>query len=498
MNSTTSKKPEKTLKLKDQTIALFDCIASLGYFIEVIDAEGYYAYISSNCNYEYTTVENLIGLHTTEVFDLTYDTSILLNTLKTGKPFRDIHCKYKSKKTNTTFNFLYDSFPIIEDNTIVGAITIYKYLDDVKRAINDIEASNSLDHINTEPISRKKKEELFTFNDIVCAGEAMTTAIRLSKKVAKSDSSILIVGETGTGKELFAQSIHSLYKSESQPFVAVNCAAIPEALLESILFGSTKGAYTDAVDKQGLFEEAQGGSIFLDELQALSTEMQAKLLRVLETKTVRRVGGDKVIPVDVRVISAMNTNPLTAINEGKLKADLFYRIAVITIKIPNLKERGMNDLRLLTNHFINEINTKLHSNIQQCSDETFNIFQHYDFPGNCRELHHIIEHAANMLDDNEATITPYHLPYYISESMTAQLQSNSSTSPAKAVTAPYEIGDYKIIHQKALNDFNDRFNTEFLTFVLKKFNGNISKAAREINISRQHLHGLIAKYNIQA
>jgi arginine utilization regulatory protein len=325
----------------------------------------------------------------------------------------------------------------------------------------------------------------------------MRQQIRLAQRVAKTDSSILIVGATGTGKELFAQSIHSFGHKKEEPFVAINCAEIPETLLESILFGSTKGAYTGAIDKQGLFEDADNGTIFLDELQTLSIEMQAKILRVLETKSIRRVGGNKTVPVNVRVISAMNTNPIEAIEKGTLKADLFYRIAVITIKIPTLKERGMAGIKLLTNNFISQINDKLKTNLVGCSKETFEIFENYDFPGNCRELHHIIEHAANMVDEDEELIKPLHLPYYITECMKLKKDTTENCTARKSSLIKYEIGDYKIIHQEALNEFNNTFNKEYLTFVLNKFNGNISKAARAINISRQHLHGLVSKYNIE-
>ncbi|SEA56196.1 arginine utilization regulatory protein [Desulfuromusa kysingii] len=491
------KESDRGLKLNSQTLAFLDCISGLGYFLEVIDEKGYYTYISSNCTYDSTTAEELLGKHTTEAFDLTLESSILLNTLNTGKPYRNVHLKYKSAKKNKELSFLYHSFPITSNNIIIGAIAIYKYLDEVKRAIHYIDTANTIKVINTKAITQPRRDELFTFDDIICCSDQMAKTIKLAQRISKTDASVLIVGETGTGKELIAQSIHSFYKDKSQPFVAVNCAAIPETLLESILFGSTKGAYTDAVDKQGLFEEAHGGTIFLDELHTLSIEMQAKLLRVLETKTIRKVGGDKTIPVNVRVISAMNTNPIKAIKESKLKADLFYRIAVITIQIPPLSERGITDIKLLSNHFIKLMNNKLGLSIEGCSEATLNIFSNYKFPGNCRELSHIIEHSANMIDENERLIEPYHLPYYISESLSGGINTPSSPHP-QLKPSQYEIGDYKIIHQKALNDFNDKFNTEYLTYVLKEFSGNISKAARAINVSRQHLHGLVTKYKIQA
>lgn len=497
MDTTTLKISEKSLTLTRQTIELLDCLAAVGYFIEVIDAKGYYIYLSENCTYDSVTPKDVIGKHATEVFDMTQYSSVLLTTLNTGTPYRDIHTKYKSAKTGKTFHFLYNSFPVLSGTTITGAITIYRHLDDVKRAINYLDTANTLDLINTKPIVRKEEQQLYTFDDIICQSDSMNNAVKLAKRVSKTDSSVLIVGETGTGKELFAQSLHSFYKNRSQPFIAINCAAIPETLLESILFGSTKGTYTGAMDKQGLFEDAHGGTIFLDELLSLSIAMQAKILRVLETKTVRRVGGDKQIPVNVRVVSAINANPLKAIEEGQLKADLFYRIAVITIRVPPLRERG-DGLKLLTNSFVREVNKKLGTHLETCSDRTFHIFEQYNFPGNCRELKHIIEHAANMVDEGETVIEPHHLPYYISD--TVMPESDSCADINKPVCLPqtcFEIGDYKKIHQTALDEFNINFNTRYLTFVLKQYDGNISKAARAINISRQHLHGLIAKYDIQ-
>ncbi|WP_243545133.1 sigma-54 interaction domain-containing protein [Pseudodesulfovibrio tunisiensis] len=487
-------KKKERYKLSPQTKNLLDCLAALNNFIEVIDARGYYIYISPNCTYDLTTPDELVGMHTTDAFDLTQDSSILLNTIASGKPYRDILLKYKSTKTNRTIEFLYNSFPIIEDNVTIGAICIYRYMDDVKKAVQYVDLTKEQFFDNIKSVVTQHKD-LFTFNDIICTCPKMEEAIKLAKRVAKADSSILIIGETGTGKELFAQSIHSFCGDRKRPFVAVNCAEIPENLMESTLFGTTKGSYTDAVDKHGLFEEADGGTLFLDELHTLSIEMQSKILRVLETKTVRKVGGSKRTPVNVRVLSSMNCDPLEAMEKGLLKPDLFYRIAVIGIRIPPLRKRGLAEMKLLANHFISEVNRKLGTNICGCSEETYATFLRYEFPGNCRELAHVIEHAGNMMESNETIIQPRHLPYYINEFLRCcccpQSNGASGENPQRPV---YRIGDYKSAHHKALDDFNTKFNEGFLRHALGHFNGNVTKTAKAINISRQHLHGLITKY----
>lgn len=333
---------------------------------------------------------------------------------------------------------------------------------------------------------------LYTFQDIICGCDEMLQAIELSKRISNRDTSILLAGETGTGKELFAQSIHTSSPRQDKPFVAVNCGAIPENLIESILFGTSKGAYTGAVDKRGLFEESSEGTIFLDELQALSTDMQIKLLRVLETKRIRRVGGDREIPINPKIISAINVNPLESVANGTLKADLFYRIAVITIEIPPLRCR-QKDIPLLAHSFISDVNHRLHMNITNCSKRVLDAFNSYAWPGNVRELKHVIEYAANMMDENETSIRLIHLPCHFQQKQNQYFDTISAKPPLPQL---YPIGDYKSTRQKAMDEFSDSFNREFLTHVLKEYGGNISQTARAINISRQHLHELINKYEL--
>jgi len=213
--------------------------------------------------------------------------------------------------------------------------------------------------------------------------------------IADTESSVLICGETGTGKELTAQSIHTSSPRRGKRFVSQNCASIPANLLESILFGTVKGSYTGAENRPGLFELANGGTLFLDEINAMEISVQAKILKAIEEKQITRIGGLEPIPIDVKIVSAINQNPLDCIREGKLREDLFYRLSVVQLIMPPLRERH-NDLFYLTYSFIQLYNEKMGRHIIGIDEEVENIFAAYDWPGNVRELKNVIEGAFNV------------------------------------------------------------------------------------------------------
>ncbi len=249
---------------------------------------------------------------------------------------------------------------------------------------------------------------------IIGEGEEMTGVKNLIIKIAKSDATtVLIQGESGTGKELVAKALHSSSSRADQPFMAINCAALPITLLESELMGHERGAFTDAkTTKKGLFELADGGTVFLDEIGDMPMSMQAKLLRLLEEKSFKRVGGVKDISVDVRVVSATNQELSKAMQEGKFRKDLYYRLQVVPITLPPLRERG-KDIVLLVNHFIRHFNQECHKNVTALSREAEQILLTYAWPGNVRELKNVIERA--MILDIENEILPEHLPPEILE-----------------------------------------------------------------------------------
>jgi DNA-binding NtrC family response regulator len=256
-------------------------------------------------------------------------------------------------------------------------------------------------------VTRMRREQTseFNFNQIVGESDAMRRMITLAHKVAESEaSSVLLQGESGTGKDLVAKAIHFGSRRAEKPFVAINCAAIPGTLIESELFGYEKGAFTDAKGrKEGLFEQAEGGTIFLDEIGELELSLQAKLLRVLEEGSFRRVGGLKDLPLDVRIIAASNRDLKVESEAGRFRLDLYYRLSVIQIDLPPLRERG-DDVLALTNHYIQQFNAKLRKQIRGLSPEVADLFRHYPWPGNVRELRNVIERVMILEDGEQITV----------------------------------------------------------------------------------------------
>ncbi len=306
--------------------------------------------------------------------------STLIEALKFGKTKKNIKQTYFNNKGQeiTTIN---DTFPIIENGKIKGAIEISKEISNLKQTIK-IGPS-------------RKQSTKFTFDHIIGDSEAIQSIITEGKRVIRTSSSILLVGETGTGKELFAQSIHNESQRSTKPFISQNCAAIPDTLMESLLFGTNRGAFTGAIDKSGLFEEANGGTLLLDEINSLSPALQAKLLRAIQEKTIRRIGGTHEKEIDVRIIATINEDPLEAIAHNRLREDLYYRLSVVTLCLPPLRERK-EDIPALVQHFIEKYNIQFGLSVTDVDVNVREFLYAYDWPGNVRELEHIIEGSMNL------------------------------------------------------------------------------------------------------
>src|SRR4029079_11214043 len=276
-------------------------------------------------------------------------------------------------------------------------------LEELQVAIrNGIEANRLRKQIN---LFRRERAQQFSFSQIVGNSSAMREMLALANKVAETEvSSVLLQGESGTGKDLVAKAIHYHSSRGAHPFIAINCAALPGTLIESELFGYEKGAFTDAkARKEGLFEQAEAGTLFLDEIGELELSLQAKLLRVLEEGAFRRVGGLKDLPLDVRVIAASNRDLKTESEAGRFRVDLFYRLSVIQIDIPPLRERG-DDIRVLAEHYITSFRSRLRKHVDRISPEALEAFARYRWPGNVRELRNVIERAIILEDSDEITI----------------------------------------------------------------------------------------------
>jgi len=303
----------------------------------------------------------------------------------------------------------------------------------------------------------KEIHEKYSFHDIISKHPAMITIFRILPDIARSEATVLIQGESGTGKELFAQAIHNLSSRSEGPLVKVNCAALPETLLESELFGYRKGAFTDAKhDKPGRFELADGGTIFLDEIGDIPPGIQAKLLRVLEGKEFEPLGGTTTIKADVRVVTATNKNLQKLVTRGQFRDDLYYRLNVVKIDLPSLKERG-TDIPLLIEHFIRTFNKKIGKEITGVSEEVLNILMNYTYPGNIRELENIIEHAFILCKGTH--ILKEHLPRYL----------YNHKAPASEKKSIRKLEEEHIMH------------------ILNTCGGNMTKAARELGINRSTL-----------
>jgi len=318
---------------------------------------------------------------------------------------------------------------------------------------------------------RKELKNRYRFENIVGTSRKMQQVYNLINKVADTDSTVLIQGESGTGKELVARGLHFNSNRQHHPFIAINCSALPENLLESELFGHKKGAFTGAVsDKRGLFEEANLGTIFLDEVNSMATSLQTKLLRVLQEREVRRVGDNKSSPVNVRVVGATNEPLQPKMKDGTFREDLYYRLAVIPVEIPPLRER-LEDVPLLVNHFLQKQANVTGGEPKKVDPAAVDILCHYDYPGNVRELENAIERACALCD--EEMILPTDLP--------PQVVAAAQGEKADKAVAAMPIG-------QPLEDFIQQQERRYIEATLAHCGGSREKAASMLGISMATLY----------
>jgi len=450
--------------------------------IHVIDESGKtIIYNSAMVEIEGLEEKQVVGKHLLEVFpSLNNETSTLIKVLETGKTieqFKQSYLNLKGKKIST----INTTLPILERSKIIGAIEIAKNITNVSNLSEQI---IKLQERLIEPVkSEKKIKKHFTFDNIVGNDKSFIKAIAFAKRACKTSSSVLIYGDTGTGKELFAQSIHYESGRKDKPFIAQNCAALPENLLESILYGTSKGSFTGAVDRPGLFEQANGGTLFLDEINSMSLPLQAKLLRVLQEGYIRRVGGLKDRPIDVRIIAATNENPIEAVKKNNIRKDLYYRINVISINIPPLKKRK-DDIPPLIDYFIRYYNKKLNKDVWMISEELLEAFLKYSWPGNVRELENFIESAMNMVLE-EHVIKKEHLPSYVEELMMLNESLNTEYQAINKLEVFENLGDYL-----------ENIEKQIIENYLNKNEFNITRTSKELGLSRQNLQYKMRKFKL--
>lgn len=442
--------------------------------------------------------ESIIGKRfSTNIFrSMSERDSTLLRVLKEKVTIKDNLQKYLSKngKEIVTVN---STIPIEIDGELIGALEIAKNMTSIKSLSDEVIKLQKInENLNTNQIVDSKitkQEPKYEFKDIIGESSQIKKAIYMAKKASESEAAVFIYGETGTGKELLSQSIHYNSSRKNGPFLAINCAALPESLFEGILFGTSKGGFTGAIDKAGLFEQANGGTLLLDEINSIPIQLQAKLLRVLQEKVVRRVGGSKDIPINVRIISTTNENPKDIIKLGKMRLDLYYRLNVIFLEIPPLRERPA-DVLLLTEKFIEKYNEKLNKNIKGISTEVEKIFIKYLWPGNIRELDNIIYSSMVMAD--EEILNKNSLNMFWDDELFKDEKENKEIY-INLAGIKEEIDFENINSSSSLEDKVSKIEENYIRDAIVSYPNNLSKAAAYLGISRQALQYKIKKYNIK-
>ncbi|PRO65905.1 sigma-54 interaction domain-containing protein [Alkalicoccus urumqiensis] len=429
---------------------------SLDTGVHMIDADGR----SQVYNQKMSRIEGMdpgevVSRHLLDIFQFASSTeSRLLQAIHSGKTFTGMQQTYHTFKGDriTTIN---DIFPLYENDVCIGAVELAR------------------DITSLERMSRERRGLRWTFQDLIGQAPAFVESVHRAERAALSQSPVLITGETGTGKELIAQSIHQGSPRAGGPFIAQNCAALPASLSEQLLFGSVKGAFTDAADQPGLFEQADQGTLFLDELHTLPPALQAKLLRVLEEKRVRRLGSTKETAVDVRILAAVGGEVEELLFSGALRRDLYHRVSVVDIHLPSLRERK-EDIPLLAGHFLSYYTHLFHLDIPSITQTSIHRLTRYDFPGNVRELEHLIEGAVNLAPEGrplEVALPGSHPP------------------PLPPVPQKDEFSP--------LSERMEEAEKQYLQQVLTYHGGNISASARTLGIKRQSLQYRIHKYDLR-
>lgn len=405
----------------------------------------------------YISTKDVIGQNLYEMYpNLTEENSTHARVMKTGNPVINEN-QLIVERSGKAYVINTSTFPI-EDNG---------------RRIGTFDLSSNLTPKNKND-EKEDRNKLYVLDSIVTENEAMLSIKSKILKVSRNDSPVMVIGESGTGKELIVEAIHSMGSRREKPFISVNCAAIPDALMESTLFGTVKGSFTGAENRKGLFEIADGGTLFLDEINSMNIDLQAKLLKVVEEQKYMKLGGERYVDVDVRVISAVNVDPEEAIKNNSLRSDLFFRLGVVQFFVPPLRERK-EDLKPLTEHFINYYNSRMNRQVIDVDEDVRRVFENYPWPGNVREFRNVMESAFNMAEGEYIALSD------IPETLAV-------FSFTRGNTAFPEAG-------KSLTSMMNEYEKEIIQQTLRK-SGSLSQASSLLKMTRQAVKYKIEKYGI--
>lgn len=359
------------------------------------------------------------------------------------------------------------AYPIYQEDEPIAALEFSDALYD-KKYIREIEGYAE------HPIYRKNNTK-YVIDDIITQDPEMIRIKQGIEKLALTDHTVLIYGQTGTGKELIAQALHNGSRRYARKFISVNCGAIPGSIMESMLFGTTKGSFTGATDKAGLFEQADGGTLFLDEINSLDPMLQIKLLKAVDAKTVRRIGAVKEKRINTRIIAATNEDPYVLMESGKMTPDLFYRLSVIYLCLPPLKQRN-GDILLLADYFRTFFNKKMKMDIQPFDEDIQAVFENYDWPGNIRELRNVIEGAFAFSEGHRITMND--IPGYI-------------VNKSKAIKGTRSTSDKD---DRYFNRMKEQAEKDIIEKTYAACSENLTEAAAKLGISKQLLHYKLLRY----
>ena len=452
--------------------------------VQIYDRNGYAVFFNQTSRKisQIPSSLDVQGKHLLDLFALDEEVSTTMTALRTQAPVinRVDHFRTSAGISILSANTAY---PLKRGKQIIGAAAFEQTRDIVgackESMIATEQALNGFK--NNVPATRFSG---YSFENVIGHGKALQEAVSIAKKIAPQNNSVLLVGETGTGKEIFAQSIHRSSKRSQKKFVALNCAAIPDSLIESMLFGTQKGSFTGSENRPGFFEEAQGGTLFLDELNSMSLSMQSKILRALQENSFRRVGGQKDISMDVRIISSCNKDPFQCIADNQLRKDLFYRLSTVMIELPPLSMH-MEDLEELIQYHLSATAYQYVHNVTALDNQVMDLFKSYSWPGNVRELFHVLDYAQNLADGD--TITLEHLPSYL-------LKEQKSIKKAPGVPDTPEASlDWE---NCSLQSLMDDYENKVILKALEHFGYNITQTAQALGLRRQSLQYRIHKYGI--
>ena len=464
-------------KQKEILSTLKAIINSTDDAISVVNEKGVHTLV----NDAYT---RLIGLTEQDVLgksstiDIAEGESMHMKVLKTKKPVHGVRMKVGPKKKDVLVNVA----PVTVDGELRGSVAVIHDLSEIR---------NLTDELNQVKKRMRHLEAKYTFEDIVGKSRPMIIAKEQAIKAASTPATVLLHGESGTGKELFAHAIHNHSDRKNRQFIRVNCSALTETLLESELFGYEGGAFTGASKKgrKGLFEEADRGTIFLDEIGMMSMNLQAKLLRVLQEKEIVRVGGNESIDIDVRVISATNINLENAVKDGRFREDLYYRLYVIPIFIPPLRDRK-EDIKPLVTNIIRKCNQEFGRNIKGASPEVIEILLNYSWPGNIRELENVIERAVINMKLTDDFMNASHIPEFVSLTKQKVFKDEKEYQKENIINTKEE-------NIKCLKNIKKQTEKDAILNTLKAFNGDCKKSAEQLGISIRTLYYKMQKYEIK-